>query len=195
RAPGGVGAGNPGREIPRHADRRIRKHGGHDTGVAIEVSYTRYDAPVGPLLLAATDTGLAAIAFGDGADTLDELARRVTPDLQERPERLDAVRRELDAYFAGRLETFTVPLDWCLTSGFRRTAQQAIARIPYGQVASYADIAAAAGKPGATQAAGTACRTNPIPVVVPCHRVLRSDGSIGGYAGDMPGGLDTKRHL
>ena len=115
--------------------------------------------------------------------------------MRERPESLDPVRRELDEYFAGRRETFTVPLDWCLTTGFRRTAQQAIARIPYGQVATYADIAAAAGQPGATRAAGSACRTNPIPVVVPCHRVLRSDGSIGGYAGDMAGGLDIKRHL
>jgi methylated-DNA-[protein]-cysteine S-methyltransferase len=160
-----------------------------------QISYVRHDAPIGRLTLAATDVGLAAVAFGDGAGTLEELARRVAAQVQERPDRLDVVRRELDAYFAGRRETFTVPLDWCLTSGFRRTAQQAIAQIPYGQVATYADIAAAAGQPGATRAAGTACRTNPIPIVVPCHRVLRSDGSIGGYAGDMAGGLDIKRHL
>jgi len=170
---------------------RIEEH----TGVATDVFYARYDAPIGPLTLAATEAGLAAVAFGDGAATLDELSRRVSPQVLERPERLDPVRRELDEYFAGRREAFSVPLDWCLTTGFRRTAQQAIARIPYGQVATYADIAAATGQPGATRAAGTACRTNPIPVVVPCHRVLRSDGSIGGYAGDMPGGLDIKRHL
>jgi methylated-DNA-[protein]-cysteine S-methyltransferase len=162
--------------------------------VANEVAYTRCDTPIGRLTLAATETGLAAVTFGDGDELLDELTR-VAPRVHERPARLDDVRRELDEYFAGTREDFTVPLDWCLTSGFRRTAQQAIARIPYGRTVSYADIAAAAGKPGATQAAGTACRTNPIPVVVPCHRVLRSDGSIGGYAGDMAGGLDIKRHL
>jgi methylated-DNA-[protein]-cysteine S-methyltransferase len=162
--------------------------------MANDVAYARYDAPIGRLTLAATDAGLAAVTFGDGDELLAELAG-VAPRVVERPERLDDVRHELDGYFAGTREDFTVPLDWCLTSGFRRTAQQAIARIPYGQTVSYADIAAAAGKPGATQAAGTACRTNPIPVIVPCHRVLRSDGSIGGYAGDMVGGLDIKRHL
>jgi methylated-DNA-[protein]-cysteine S-methyltransferase len=163
--------------------------------VETSVDFARCDSPIGSLTLIATATGLAAVAFGDGAATLDQLAAQTGSEVLERPERLDQVRRELDEYFAGRREVFTVPLDWCLTTGFRRTAQQAIARIPYGQVATYADIAAATGQPGATRAAGTACRTNPIPVVVPCHRVLRSDGSIGGYAGDMPGGLDIKRHL
>jgi methylated-DNA-[protein]-cysteine S-methyltransferase len=162
--------------------------------MAHDFAYARYDAPIGRLTLAATATGLAAIAFGDGDGLLAELAG-LGARVQERPERLDPVRHELDEYFAGARETFTVPLDWCLTTGFRRTAQQAIARVPYGRTATYAEIAAAAGRAGATRAAGTACRTNPIPVVVPCHRVLRSDGSIGGYAGDMAGGLDIKRHL
>jgi methylated-DNA-[protein]-cysteine S-methyltransferase len=163
--------------------------------VATEVWYTRTDSPIGMLTLAATPAGLAAISFGSGEVLLAEMATRVSPDVSERPDRLDDVRRELEEYFAGDRQAFDVPLDRCLSTGFRRAAQEAISRIPYGAVASYADIAAGAGLPGASRAAGTACRLNPIPVVVPCHRVLRSDGSIGGYAGDMAGGLDVKRHL
>ena len=160
-----------------------------------EVWYTRTDSPIGVLTLVATPAGLAAVSFGADAAELDDVATRLGVDVVERPDRLDDVRRELDEYFAGDRQAFDLPLDRCLSSGFRRAAQEAMSRIPYGAVASYGDIAAAAGKPGATQAAGTACRTNPIPVIVPCHRVLRSDGTIGGYAGDMPGGLDIKRHL
>jgi methylated-DNA-[protein]-cysteine S-methyltransferase len=160
-----------------------------------EVWYSRTDSPIGALTLVATPAGLAAISFGSGEDLLDDVATRLEADVAEQPARLDAVRRELDEYFAGERQVFEVPLDRCLSTGFRRAAQEAISRIPYGAVASYGDIAAGAGQPGATRAAGTACRTNPIPVVVPCHRVLRSDGSIGGYAGDMAGGLDIKRHL
>jgi methylated-DNA-[protein]-cysteine S-methyltransferase len=147
------------------------------------------------LTLVATQAGLAAVSFGADDAILDDLTTRIAPQVSERPDRLDDVRRELDEYFAGGRETFDVPLDRRLSTGFRRAAQEAISRIPYGAVATYGDIAAGAGQPGATRAAGTACRTNPIPVVVPCHRVLRSDGSIGGYAGDMVGGLDIKRHL
>jgi methylated-DNA-[protein]-cysteine S-methyltransferase len=164
-------------------------------GVSADVWYARTDSPIGVLTLVATPTGLAAVSFGDDDATLDDLTTRIGPRVSEQPDRLEAVRRELDEYFAGRREEFDVPLDRCLSTGFRRAAQEAISRIPYGAVASYGDIAAGAGQPGATRAAGTACRTNPIPVVVPCHRVLRSDGSIGGYAGDMVGGLDIKRHL
>ena len=164
-------------------------------GVSAEVWYTRTDSPIGVLTLVATPAGLAAVSFGDDDAILDDLTTRIAPQPVERPDRLDDVRRELDEYFAGRRETFEVALDRCLSTGFRRAAQEAISRIPYGAVATYGDIAAGAGLPGASRAAGTACRTNPIPVVVPCHRVLRSDGSIGGYAGDMVGGLDIKRHL
>jgi methylated-DNA-[protein]-cysteine S-methyltransferase len=160
-----------------------------------EVWYTRTDSPIGVLTLVATPTGLAAISFGVDDTVLDDVAMRLEAKASERPDRLDDVRRELDEYFAGDRQVFEVPLDRCLSSGFRRAAQEAISRIPYGAVASYGDIAAGAGQPGASRAAGSACRTNPIPVVVPCHRVLRSDGSIGGYAGDMAGGLDIKRHL
>ncbi len=160
-----------------------------------EVWYTRTDSPIGPLTLVATPAGLAAVSFGADDAVLDDVATRLDAGVTERPDRLDDVRRELDEYFAGARRVFDVPLDRCLSTGFRRAAQEAMSRIPYGAVASYADIAAGAGLPGASRAAGTACRTNPIPVIVPCHRVLRSDGSIGGYAGDMAGGLDIKRHL
>jgi methylated-DNA-[protein]-cysteine S-methyltransferase len=164
-------------------------------GVSAEAWYARMDSPIGVLTLVATPTGLAAVSFGADDAALDDLARRISPRVSERPDRLDVVRRELDEYFAGNRRVFEVPLDRCLSTGFRRAAQEAISRIPYGAVASYGDIAAGAGQPGASRAAGTACRTNPIPLVVPCHRVLRSDGSIGGYAGDMAGGLDIKRRL
>lgn len=160
-----------------------------------EAWYARTDSPIGVLTLVATPTGLAAVCFGADDATLAALATRISPRVSERPGRLDDVRHELDEYFAGHRQEFETPLDRCLSTGFRRAAQEAISRIPYGAVASYGDIAAGAGQPGASRAAGTACRTNPIPVVVPCHRVLRSDGSIGGYAGDMVGGLDIKRHL
>ncbi len=164
-------------------------------GVSTEVWYSRMDSPIGVLTLVATPTGLAAISFGDDDATLADLTTRVAPHVSERADRLGAVRRELDEYFAGRRQVFEMALDRCLSTGFRRSAQEAISRIPYGAVASYGDIAAGAGQPGASRAAGTACRTNPLPVVVPCHRVLRSDGSIGGYAGDMAGGLAIKLHL
>ncbi len=160
-----------------------------------EVWYTRTDSPIGVLTLVATPAGLAAISFGADDAAVDDVAMRLRADVTERADRLDGVRRELDEYFAGVRQVFEVPVDRCLSTGFRRAAQEAISRIPYGAVASYGDIAAGAGHPGATRAAGTACRTNPIPVIVPCHRVLRSDGSIGCYAGDMAGGLDIKRHL
>ena len=160
-----------------------------------EVWYTRTDSPIGALTLVATPAGLAAISFGSARTCwTTSHAPRGRRGRAARG-RLDDVRRELDEYFAGERQVFEVPLDRCLSTGFMRSAQEAISRIPYGAVASYGDIAAGAGQPGATRAAGTACRTNPIPVVVPCHRVLRSDGSIGGYAGDMAGGLDIKRHL
>ena len=157
-------------------------------GVA-EVWYTRTESPIGVLTLVATPAGLAAVSFGAGEDLLDDIATRIAAHVTERPgparrraPRAGGVLRRAER------EVFDVPLDRCLSTGFRRAAQEAISRIPYGAVASYGDIAAGAGQPGATRAAGTACRTNPIPVVVPCHRVLRSDGRSADTRATWPAG-------
>jgi methylated-DNA-[protein]-cysteine S-methyltransferase len=159
----------------------------------VDVAYVYEDSPIGRLTLAATPLGLVRIAFQteDDAEVLDELASRVSPRVLRAPRRLDLARREIEEYFAGRRTSFDLALDRSLSRGFRRVAQEAISDIPYGQVATYRDIATAAGNPRATRAAGSACATNPIPLVVPCHRVLAAGGRIGGYAG----GLDVKHFL
>jgi len=159
----------------------------------LDVAYRTVDSPLGPLLLAATDVGLVRVAFaGQGHErVLAELADRVSPRVLRAPDRLDPVAVELDEYFAGRRRRFDVALDHQLSSGFRRTVLARLGDIAYGRTASYAAVAEAAGSPRAVRAVGTACATNPIPVVVPCHRVVRSDGSPGGYAG----GTDAKEVL
>lgn len=152
----------------------------------IDVGYRTVDGPVGPLLLAATPTGLVRVAFAsEGEDAvLQELADRVSPRVLPLPSRLDETARELDEYFGGRRQTFDVALDWQLSSGFRRDVLGHLAvDVAYGHTTSYAGLATLAGSPRAVRAVGTACATNPIPVVVPCHRVVRSDGSMGRYRG------------
>lgn len=159
----------------------------------LDVAVRTYASPVGELLLAATEQGLVQVSFAtQGRDAvLAELARRVSPRVLDAPRRLDAVARELDEYFGGRRTAFEVPLDLRLAHGFRRTVLEHLRQVGYGQTVSYAALAAGSGSPRAVRATGSACATNPIPVVVPCHRVLRSDGSLGGYAG----GLHVKRAL
>jgi methylated-DNA-[protein]-cysteine S-methyltransferase len=157
----------------------------------VDVAYTTADTPVGPLVMAATDGGLLMIEFGGDATRLDEIAQRVSPRIVELPRRLDEVRRQLDQYFAGERHDFDLPLDWRLSRGFRRTVLDELVRVPYGQITSYQALAERAGSPRAVRAVGSAMATNPIPIVVPCHRVLRGDGTLGGYGG----GLDTKRWL
>ena len=159
----------------------------------LDVAYRVIDSPVGPLLLAATDQGLIRVAFAlEGHDAvLQILADKVSPRILSAPGRLDAAARELDEYFAGRRHAFDLPLDWRLSAGFRRTVLSHLPEIGYGHTASYAAIAQLAGNPKAVRAVGSACATNPMPVVVPCHRVVRSDGSMGGYLG----GADAKRTL
>jgi methylated-DNA-[protein]-cysteine S-methyltransferase len=161
----------------------------------LDVAYAWTDSPIGPLLLASTPVGLVRVGFGTTEDAdvvLQDLADRVSPRVLEVPRRLDGVRRELDEYFEGARRDFDVALDWRLANaGFRRRALEAIARIPYGAVRTYREIAVEAGNERAVRAAGTACGSNPIPVVVPCHRVLRTGGGLGGYGG----GLDKKVQL
>src|SRR5690349_4102418 len=166
-------AGLPGAP-PSLADRALRDG-------LVDVAYATTDSPVGPLLLAATPQGVIRVSFAREGfdDVLTALAARVSPRVLEAPQRLDGVRRQLDEYFAGRRTGFDVPLDHRLATGFRARALDAIAAIPYGRTGTYRSIAAAAGSPRAVRAAGTACATNPLPLLIPCHRVVRSDGSMG----------------
>ncbi|MCW2133888.1 methylated-DNA--[protein]-cysteine S-methyltransferase [Arthrobacter sp. VKM Ac-2550] len=151
----------------------------------LDLSYTTMDTPIGKLLLAATDQGLVRVAFDrENHDAvLEQLAGKISPRILHSPARLAAAVRQLDEYFAGRRRVFELPLDWRLAKGFRREVLAHLPQIAYGQTESYAQVAAAAGSPKAVRAVGTACGTNPLPVVVPCHRVVRSDGSFGGYLG------------
>lgn len=163
-----------------------------DAGL-LDIGYRSIDSPIGPLLLAATPLGLLRIGFSfEGHDhVLESLAEKVSPRILSARGRLDIPARELDEYFAGSRRTFDMPLDLRLSRGFRRQVLEHLRAIRYGQTQSYTEVARAAGNPRAVRAVGSACATNPLPIVVPCHRVLRSDGSLGGYAG----GLEVKRIL
>jgi len=154
----------------------------------LDVAYTTTDSPFGTLLLATTPRGLVRVGLPnqDADELLIDLAARVSPRVLEASAPLDEARRELDLYFEGKLTEFELPLDWQLSHDFRRRVLRAIARIPYGQTRSYTQMATSAGNERAVRAAGTACGTNPLPLVVPCHRVLRSGGALGGYGGGLP---------
>jgi len=151
----------------------------------LDVAYTTVDSPVGPLLLAATQHGLVRVAYGveDHDRVLDTLSHRISPRVLRAPRRLDAAARELDEYFGGRRRVFDLPLDLSLYAGFRQLVQRHLPEIGYGQTRTYGQVAQLVGNPRAVRAVGTACATNPLPVVVPCHRVLRADGTVGGYIG------------
>ena len=151
----------------------------------LDIAYRTIDSPVGPLLRAATGRGLIRVAYAaeDHDAVLQNLADRISPRILAEPSRLDAAARELAEYFAGARRAFDVPLDWSLAAGFRRTVLDRLPEIGYGHTASYAAVAQLAGRPRASRAVGTACATNPLPVIVPCHRVVRSDGALGGYIG------------
>jgi methylated-DNA-[protein]-cysteine S-methyltransferase len=154
----------------------------------LDVAYATADSPFGTLLLARTKRGLVRVGLPnqDADQLLVDLADRVSPRVLEAPAELDEVRRELDLYFEGKLDHFDLPLDWRLSSGFRQRVLRAIDRIPYGQTRSYTEMARKAGNERAVRAAGSACGSNPIPLVVPCHRVLRTGGALGGYGGGLP---------
>jgi methylated-DNA-[protein]-cysteine S-methyltransferase len=159
----------------------------------IDIAYATCESPLGELFVASTPRGLVRLAYLDAEfdATLADLAHKLSPRILKAPRKLDEVRRELDQYFEGNRHTFEVPLDWTLTRGFGRRVLQATARIPYGSVSTYAEIAAAAGSPRGSRAAGNALGANPLPIIVPCHRVLRTGGSLGGYTG----GLHRKQTL
>jgi methylated-DNA-[protein]-cysteine S-methyltransferase len=184
---------------PTHAD-LARVSALHDRLAArasaeglLDVAYRLLDSPVGTLLVAATRVGLARVAFeSEGHDAvLDVLSRAIGPRVLRDGHALDEVARELDDYFAGRRRAFDLPVDLRLAHGFRLGVLEHLREIPYGHTESYAEVAAAAGSPRAVRAVGSACATNPLPVVVPCHRVVRSDGGMGGYLG----GVAAKEYL
>jgi methylated-DNA-[protein]-cysteine S-methyltransferase len=159
----------------------------------LDIAYATADSPFGALLLARTPEGLVRLALPseDVDATLTDLAERISPRVLEAPAQLDRERRELDDYFEGRRHDFDLPIDWQLSHGFLLRARQGIAAIPYGETRTYTDLAREAGNERAVRAAGSACSRNPIPLVVPCHRVVRSDGTPGLYAG----GVAMKKRL
>lgn len=163
-------------------------------GGLVDVAFQRHDSPLGSILLGATTEGLVRVGLPseDEEAVLDELARRVSARVLFAPrDAVTCARRQLDEYFKAQRYTFSVTLDWRLTTGFRREVLRATAQIPYGQTVSYRQVATQAGSPAAVRAAGTALATNPLAILVPCHRVLRSDGTLGAYRG----GSDVKAQL
>lgn len=158
----------------------------------IEVAFAAVDSPVGELYVARTDAGVVALSWARD-DLLEKVAAAISPRVLEAPARLDDARRQLDEYFAHRRERFDLPIDWTLTKGFRREVLHELVRLPFGEVITYAGLAERVGNPGASRAVGSAMATNPIPIIVPCHRVLRTGGALGGYSGRD--GLVTKRFL
>jgi methylated-DNA-[protein]-cysteine S-methyltransferase len=160
----------------------------------LDVAYAMVDSPLGPLVVAATPRGLVRVAYTDSrgeAGVLEDLAGRLSPRILEAPDRLDDARRELYEYFEGRRDAFDLPIDWSLTRGFTGEVLRQTARIGFGKTSTYAEVASRAGSPRAVRAAGNALGANPMPVVVPCHRVLRTGGALGGYTG----GVERKEFL
>ena len=160
----------------------------------LDVAYATVDSPLGPLLVASTPRGLVRLAYtgSRGEDeVIEDLAGKLSPRVLEAPERLDEVRRELEEYFDGRRDEFDLPIDWSLTHGFTSKVLRQTARIGFGKTSTYGEVASRAGSPRAVRAAGNALGANPIPVVVPCHRVLRTGGALGGYTG----GVERKEFL
>jgi methylated-DNA-[protein]-cysteine S-methyltransferase len=167
--------------------RRAREEG------LLDLVYAELDSPLGDLLAVSTPRGLVHLGYPNRSvdSQLEALSARISPRILEAPDDLDSLRRELDEYFAGDRRHFEVRLDWQLTSGFVQEVLRQTARIPFGETRTYGEMAASAGNPRAFRAAGSALGANPIPIVVPCHRVLRRGGALGGYGG----GLDVKRQL
>jgi len=160
---------------------------------ALDVAYAAVDSPFGPLLVAVTRRGVVRLAYPNERpdDVLEELSDRLSPRVLESVRATDQVRRELDEYFAGRRHRFGTKVDLALTHGFTTDVLRETSRIPFGSIRTYRDVATRAGRPAAVRAAGNALGSNPIPIVVPCHRVVRTGGGLGGYTG----GLERKVKL
>ena len=178
------------KQFPLDADRLERLHARLERAAhannLLDIAYRTVDSTVGTLLLAATTRGLLRVAFAnEGHDrVLQHLSNSVSPRMLESPIRLDPIVRQLDEYFTNQRDSFNIALDWSLSTGFRRTVLKRLAtKIAYGSTVNYAALARLSGSPKAVRAVGTACATNPVPIVVPCHRVIRSDGTFGAYRG------------
>ena len=186
RAAGGL-SGGPSPALMRRVSERFEDEG------LVDVAYAQVDSPLGPLTIAASPRGLLVVAYPERPlDTvLSRLAAEVSPRVLEAPARLDPIRRELEEYFEGKLRRFSTKIDWTLTRGFGRKVLRTTAKIPYGQVRTYGQVAEGAGSARAVRAAGNGLGSNPMPVVVPCHRVVRTGGGLGGYTG----GLERKEAL
>lgn len=164
---------------------RRLEHAAQDADL-LDVAYRTLDTAIGRLLLASTPLGLVRVAFLSGdEDVLATLAQRISPRILHAPARLDVAATEIEEYLAGRRTEFDLPLDLRLADGFRRQVIEHLREIGYGRRESYATVAAAIGNPKAVRAVGSACARNPLPLVIPCHRVVRTDGSFGQYAGGM----------
>jgi methylated-DNA-[protein]-cysteine S-methyltransferase len=171
-------------------ERQIVERAGADN--LVDVAYCSVDSPLGPLTVAGTRRGLVLVSYQQPDDALlQRLADNLSPRVLEAPAQLDEARRELDEYFEGERREFELPVDWSLVRGFARRVLRATAAIRYGEVSNYATIAARAGSARGHRAAGNALGSNPIPIVVPCHRVLRTGGAMGGYGG----GVERKEFL
>lgn len=157
----------------------------------VDVAWGTVDTPCGELLVAGTEQGLVAVGLREHDAVLERLARQVSPRVLRAPGRVDAARRQLDEYFGGHRRRFELPLDWSLAHGFRLTVLHELVRVPFGEVVTYGELARRADNPRAVRAVGSAMATNPLPVVVPCHRVLRTGGQLGNYGG----GIEMKRWL
>jgi methylated-DNA-[protein]-cysteine S-methyltransferase len=187
-APAPGSQGDPAAEAARRVAERAAAEN------VADVVYTPAESPFGELLLAATKRGIVRLAFPeeDVDSVLERISRRLSPRIVEAPGRLDRARRELDEYFAGRRRGFDVEIDWSLVGGpFGRKVLRVASEIPYGGVLSYREVASDAGSPRGSRAAGNALGSNPVPIIVPCHRVLHTTGGLGGYTG----GLERKRLL
>jgi methylated-DNA-[protein]-cysteine S-methyltransferase len=159
----------------------------------LDVAYAEIDSPIGELIVFVTPRGLLRVKYADEPieGVLADVAARVSPRILRAPSRTDEARRQLEGYFGLRRQSFSLPIDWSLVHGFATGVLRQTARIPFGDVRTYGQVAAQVGSPRAARATGNALGSNPIPIVVPCHRVLHADGGLGGYSG----GLDRKRYL
>ena len=180
-AAGGLPRGGPSTDTLQRLAARADAEG------LLDVAYAQVDSPLGPLTVAGTDQGLVRVSYPEHPldEVLGRLAEDISPRVLEAPHRLDPIRRQLDEYFEGRLHDFSAPIDWSVTRGFFRRVLEATAQIAYGEVRTYGEVAASAGSPRAVRAAGNGLGSNPMPVVVPCHRVVRTGGGLGGYTGGI----------
>jgi methylated-DNA-[protein]-cysteine S-methyltransferase len=170
--------------MAERAAARLAEHA--ETAGLVDVLYARTDTPIGTLLVAVSLHGVVRVAFPEEEDVEQDLADTVSPRLLHSLRATQDVRRELDEYFDGRRHAFDVPVDWSRVHGFTRKVLRATARIPFGSVLTYTQVAGKAGNARASRAAGNALHANPIPIVVPCHRVVRTGGGLGGYGGTLP---------